>query len=95
LADTLARLEEGAGAVVTSSGMAAVDLVPSLLRPGDLVLALRYGRTILRGDEYYYRWCFPDLMTAHAFVEQFGGAYKLLTRDEREGLQPISPRCRS
>jgi cystathionine gamma-synthase len=39
LADTLARLEKGAGAVVTSSGMAAVDLVLSLLRPRDLVLA--------------------------------------------------------
>jgi hypothetical protein len=37
-------------------------------------LQLRHGRTILRGGEYYYRWCFPDLMTALAFVEQFGGA---------------------
>jgi cystathionine gamma-synthase len=32
LADTLAKLEGGAGAVVTSSGMAAVDLVLSLPR---------------------------------------------------------------
>jgi cystathionine gamma-synthase len=47
LADTLARLEEGAGAVVTSSGMAAVDLVLSLLRPDDLVVAPHdcYGGT--------------------------------------------------
>ena len=47
LADTLARLEGGAGAVVTSSGMAAVDLVLSLLRPRDLVLAPHdcYGGT--------------------------------------------------
>lgn len=47
LADTLAKLEGGAGAVVTSSGMAAVDLVLSLLRPGDLVLAPHdcYGGT--------------------------------------------------
>jgi hypothetical protein len=37
-------------------------------------LQLRHGRTILRGGENYYRWCFPDLMTALAFVEQFGGA---------------------
>jgi len=36
-------------------------------------LQLRHGRTILRGGENYYRWCFPDLMTALAFVEQFGG----------------------
>src|SRR5262249_25440224 len=42
-----ARLEGGAGAVVTSSGMAAVDLVLSLVRPGDLVLAPHdcYGGT--------------------------------------------------
>lgn len=47
LADTLARLEGGAGAIVTSSGMAAVDLVLSLARPGDLVLAPHdcYGGT--------------------------------------------------
>jgi cystathionine gamma-synthase len=47
LAETLAKLEGGAGAVVTSSGMAAVDLVLSLLRPGDLVVAPHdcYGGT--------------------------------------------------
>jgi len=47
LADTLARLEGGAGAVVTSSGTAAVDLLLSQLRPRDLVLAPHdcYGGT--------------------------------------------------
>lgn len=47
LADTLARLEGGAGAVVTSSGMAAVDLVLSLLGSNDLVVAPHdcYGGT--------------------------------------------------
>jgi cystathionine gamma-synthase len=47
LAETLALLECGNGAVVTSSGMAAVDLVLSLVRPGDLVLAPHdcYGGT--------------------------------------------------
>ena len=47
LAETLAQLEGGAGAVVTSSGMAAVDLVLSLVRPGELVLAPHdcYGGT--------------------------------------------------
>ncbi|WP_324565139.1 cystathionine gamma-synthase, partial [Amaricoccus sp.] len=47
LAGALARLEGGAGAVVTASGMAAVDLVLSLLRPGDLVVAPHdcYGGT--------------------------------------------------
>jgi cystathionine gamma-synthase len=39
LADTVAKLEGGAGAVVVSSGMAAIDLVLSRLRPGDLVVA--------------------------------------------------------
>lgn len=39
LADTVARLEGGAGGVVVSSGMAAVDLVLSRLRPDDLIVA--------------------------------------------------------
>jgi cystathionine gamma-synthase len=39
LADTIAKLEGGAGAVVVSSGMAAVDLVLSRLRPDDLIVA--------------------------------------------------------
>src|ERR1019366_4961164 len=39
LADTVARLEGGAGGVVASSGMAAVDLVLSQLRSGDLIVA--------------------------------------------------------
>lgn len=47
LAETLAELEGGEGAVVVSSGMAAVDLVFSQLRPVDLVLAPHdcYGGT--------------------------------------------------
>lgn len=39
MADTLAKLEGGAGAVVTSSGMAALDLLLSQLDPDDLVVA--------------------------------------------------------
>ncbi len=39
LADTLAKLEGGAGATVVASGMAAVDLALCRLRPGDRVLA--------------------------------------------------------
>jgi hypothetical protein len=38
-------------------------------------LQMRHGRAILRGSENYYRWCFPNLTTALAFVEQFGGAF--------------------
>ena len=47
LAHALAELEQGAGAVVTSSGMAAVNLVMQLLSPGDLVIAPHdcYGGT--------------------------------------------------
>ncbi len=43
----LAELEGAVGGVVTASGMAAIDLVLSLLRPGDLVLAPHdcYGGT--------------------------------------------------
>lgn len=47
LADTLAQLEGGAGAVVVATGMAAVDLVLSRLGPQDGVLAPHdcYGGT--------------------------------------------------
>ncbi len=47
LGEGLAALERGAGAVVTSSGMAAVDLVLNLLQPGALVVAPHdcYGGT--------------------------------------------------
>lgn len=47
LGDTIAKLEGGAGAIVVGSGMAAVDLVLSRLRPGDLVVAPHdcYGGT--------------------------------------------------
>jgi cystathionine gamma-synthase len=47
LANALAELENGEGAVVTSTGMSAVALVLQLLRPGDLVLAAHdcYGGT--------------------------------------------------
>lgn len=47
LAETLAHLEGGAGAVVVASGMAAVDLVCSQLKADDLVVAPHdcYGGT--------------------------------------------------
>jgi hypothetical protein len=35
----------------------------------------RHGRiTFIRGRPHRYRWCFSDLSTANAFVEEFGGA---------------------
>jgi cystathionine gamma-synthase len=47
LADALSSLEGGAGAVVTSSGMAAITLVVQFLKPGDLLIAPHdcYGGT--------------------------------------------------
>ena len=39
LADAMAELEGGAGAVVTSSGMAALTLLTQLLEPGDTIVA--------------------------------------------------------
>jgi len=35
----------------------------------------RHGRTIVRQGKIHYRWCFSDLATARAFLEQFGGAF--------------------
>ncbi len=47
LAETLAQLEGGCGAVVTATGMAAVDLALCSLEPGDLLIAPHdlYGGT--------------------------------------------------
>jgi cystathionine gamma-synthase len=47
LADVLAKLEGGAGAVITSSGMAGLTLLCHLLRPGELLIAPHdcYGGT--------------------------------------------------
>jgi cystathionine gamma-synthase len=47
LADTIAKLEGGAGAVMLASGMAASDLVLSRLKPRDRVIAPHdcYGGT--------------------------------------------------
>ena len=47
LGETLARLEGGCGAVVTATGMAAVDLALCSLEPGDLLIAPHdlYGGT--------------------------------------------------
>ncbi|MBJ7448306.1 MAG: cystathionine gamma-synthase [Brevundimonas sp.] len=47
LGETLAKLEDGCGAVVTATGMAAVDLALFSLEPGDLLIAPHdlYGGT--------------------------------------------------
>jgi signal recognition particle subunit SEC65 len=37
-------------------------------------IELRHGRRIVTPDAFHYRWCFSDLPTARAFIEQFGGS---------------------
>lgn len=77
LADTLAKLEGGAGAVVTSSGMAAVDLVLSLAGRGDLVVAPHdcYGGTYrllaARRDRGHFDLAFVDQSDAKALAAIF------------------------
>ena len=33
----------------------------------------RHGRRTFTGGQSYFRWCFSDLVTARAFIAQFGG----------------------
>jgi cystathionine gamma-synthase len=61
LADTLAQLEDGAGAVVLSTGMAAIDLTLASLEPGDLIVAPH--------DCYAGTW---RLLNARQAKRQFG-----------------------
>ncbi len=67
LANVLAELEGGAGAVVTATGMAAVALVLQLLRPGDRVVLPHdgYGGTWRLANALAQRGCFDA-----AFVDQ-------------------------
>ncbi|GJE02323.1 cystathionine gamma-synthase [Methylobacterium isbiliense] len=66
LADTIAKLEGGARAVVVASGMAALDLALSPLAPGDLLVAPHdcYGGThrllSQRSAKGHYRVAFVD-----------------------------------
>lgn len=66
LADTIARLEGGAGAIVTASGMSAIDLVLGQLRSGERVIAPHdcYGGTYrlleARRDKGHFDVAFID-----------------------------------
>jgi len=72
LADALTALEQGAGSVITSSGMAAVNLVCQLLKPEDLLVAPHdcYGGTYRLFDSLHQRGVlktqFVDLSDAQA-----------------------------
>lgn len=70
LADALADLEGGAGAVVTSSGMAALTLLTQLLEPGDTIIAPHdcYGGTFRLLDQQSKKGLFEVL-----FVDQTDG----------------------
>ena len=67
LADALAELEQGANAVVTSTGMSAVTLVLQLLSPNDVIVAAHdcYGGTqrLLRAlaGRRHFQLTFADL----------------------------------
>ena len=67
LADALAELEGGAGAVVTSSGMAALTLLTQLLEPGDIIIAPHdcYGGTFRLFEQQSKKGLFEVL-----FVDQ-------------------------
>jgi cystathionine gamma-synthase len=75
LARTLSDLEGGAGAVIVSSGMAAVDLVLSLLGPDDLIVAPHdcYGGThrllSLRRERKQFDVIFVDQNDEEALTE--------------------------
>jgi len=84
LADTLAKLEGGAGAVVVSSGMAAIDLVLSQLSCDDIVIAPHdcYGGThrllVNRRDRGHFRVAFVDQNDPAALIAAFQNKPKLV-----------------
>jgi len=84
LAEAIARLEAGAGAVVTASGLAALDLVLSRLRPGDLMLAPHdcyggsYRLLAARAERGHFRLAFVDQGDAGALAEALAGGPKLV-----------------
>lgn len=84
LADTLAKLEGGAGAVVTSSGMAAVDLVLAQVEPGRLVVAPHdcYGGTYrllaARAERRQFEIAFVDQSDPAAVAQALGRGPALL-----------------
>jgi cystathionine gamma-synthase len=84
LAQALARLEGGAGAVVTTTGMAAVDLILGQLEPDDLVIAPHdcYGGTYrllrARAAKRHCRVSFIDQSDKEALAAALWSAPKLV-----------------
>jgi cystathionine gamma-synthase len=84
LAATLAKLEAGAGAVVTATGTAAVDLTLGCLEPGDLIVAPHdcYAGTwrllSARQAKRQFEVAFIDLADVQAVVSALARAPKLV-----------------
>lgn len=84
LAETLARLEGGCGAVVTATGMAAVDLALCALEPGDLLIAPHdlYGGThrllCARARRGHFEVAFVDQNDRAALDAAFARGPKLI-----------------
>jgi cystathionine gamma-synthase len=84
LADTLTQLEGGAGAIVVSSGMAAVDLALSQLKHDDLVVAPHdcYGGTYrllcARRSRQQFRVAFIDQNDDKALTLALEGAPSII-----------------
>ena len=84
LAETLAQLEGGCGAVVTATGMAAVDLALCSLEPGDLLIAPHdlYGGThrllCARARRGHFEVAFVDQNDRAALDAAFARGPKLI-----------------
>ena len=84
LAETLAQLEGGCGAVVTATGMAAVDLALCSLEPGDLLIAPHdlYGGThrllCARAKRGHFEVAFVDQNDRAALDAAFARGPKLI-----------------
>jgi cystathionine gamma-synthase len=84
LADALCDLEGGAGAVVTSSGMAALTLLTQLLKPGDTIIAPHdcYGGTFRLFDQQskkgLFNVVFVDQTDTAALIEACKCAPKIV-----------------
>lgn len=84
LADALAKLEGGAGAIITSSGMSALDLLVGRLKPDDLILAPHdcYGGTMrllkARAERGHCTVRFVDQTDEQAYAAALGDAPRLV-----------------
>jgi len=84
LAEVLAELEGGAGAIVTASGMAAITLLTAQLRPDDLIIAPHdcYGGCYrlfrAQADRGLYRVDFVDFSDDAALASALAAKPKLV-----------------